>query len=144
VDQSDLVSCHYPGPAISFSFSSMENIFRFLRLSSCGPLSLKRGRVSNLLVQVLMGIAHAVILRPKYGRTRNHILLSHLGPGSLFVASYDWRSCSGGNLFRLHTGVKSNVKVKAILQPTVSRSVYPRVRPPSLGSCGYLIMRCPL
>jgi hypothetical protein len=50
--------------------------------------SLTRGRVCNLLVQLLLGLARAVTLGSKFRRTHDHILLSHLrlpqpgGPGS--------------------------------------------------------------
>jgi hypothetical protein len=37
-----------------------------------------RGRVCNLLVQLLLGLARAVTLGSKSRRTRNYILLSHL------------------------------------------------------------------
>jgi hypothetical protein len=49
--------------------------------------SLTRGRVCNLLVQLLLGLARAVTLGSKSRRTHDHILLSHLrllqplGPG---------------------------------------------------------------
>jgi hypothetical protein len=50
--------------------------------------SLTRGRVCNLPVQLLLGIASAVTLGSKSRRTRDHILLSHLRLDSLSVASY--------------------------------------------------------
>jgi hypothetical protein len=58
-----------------------------LRLYFVAP-SLTRGRVCNLLVQLLLGLARAVTLGSKSHRTHGHILLSHLrlhqpgGPGS--------------------------------------------------------------
>jgi hypothetical protein len=58
-----------------------------LRVSSYGAPSLTRGWVSNLLVQLLLGLVRAVTLGSKSRRTHGHILLSHLilpqpgGPG---------------------------------------------------------------
>jgi hypothetical protein len=58
-----------------------------LRVSWCVAPSLTRGRVCNLLVQLLLGLARAVTLGSKSRRTHDHILLSHLtlpqpgGPG---------------------------------------------------------------
>jgi hypothetical protein len=66
----------------------MEIIFRLLRCSSCGEPSLMIGRVCNSLVQVLLGLASAVIPGPK-SRSRDHILLSHLRLSYLSVASYE-------------------------------------------------------
>jgi hypothetical protein len=40
--------------------------------------SLTRGRVCNVLVQLLLGLARAVTLGSKSRRTQDHILLSHL------------------------------------------------------------------
>jgi hypothetical protein len=47
-----------------------------------------RGRVWNVLVQILLDHGYAVTLVSKSRRTSDHILLSHLRPGSLSVASY--------------------------------------------------------
>jgi hypothetical protein len=63
-----------------------------------------RGRVCNLLVQVLLDLASAVTLVSKSRRTRDHISLSHLRLGSLFIASHDSEGYGGGILTRLHTG----------------------------------------
>jgi hypothetical protein len=52
--------------------------FRQLRLCYFVAPSLTRGRVCNLLVQLLLGLARAVTLGPKSRRTPGHILLSHL------------------------------------------------------------------
>jgi hypothetical protein len=49
-----------------------------MRVSWCGEPSLPREWVCNLLVQLLLGIARAVILGSTSRRTRDHILLSHL------------------------------------------------------------------
>jgi hypothetical protein len=95
-------------------FFLLEIAFRQLRICYFVEPSLTRERVCNLLVQLLLGLARAVTLGSKSGRTHAHILLSHLrlpqprGPGSrsisprnrvaqlysralgsLFVASYD-------------------------------------------------------
>jgi hypothetical protein len=59
-----------------------------------GTPSLMKGRVCNLLVQVLLGLASAVTLACKSRRTRDHILLFHLRLGSLFVASHDLQGYS--------------------------------------------------
>jgi hypothetical protein len=66
----------------------LEISFRQLRLCYFVAPFLTRGRVFNLLVQLLLGLARAVTLGPKSRRTHGHILLSHLrlpqpgGPGS--------------------------------------------------------------
>jgi hypothetical protein len=70
-----------------------------------------RGRVCNLSVQLLLGIARIVTLRSKYHRSCDHILLSHLRLGSLFVASYDSQGCGGGILTHIHMGLNSKSKV---------------------------------
>jgi hypothetical protein len=69
-------------------FFLLQISFRQLRLSYFAAPSLARGgRVCNLLVQLLLGLARAVTLRSKSRRTHGHILLSHLrlpqpgGPG---------------------------------------------------------------
>jgi hypothetical protein len=59
VGQLVLLSGHHPGP-VTNSFTSMENIFRHLRFSSCGAPSLTRRRVSNLSIQLLLGLASAI------------------------------------------------------------------------------------
>jgi hypothetical protein len=54
--------------------------------------SLTRGRVCNLLVQLLLGFARAVTLGSKSRRSHDHILLPHLrlpqpgGPGPVFIS----------------------------------------------------------
>jgi hypothetical protein len=95
-------------------FFHLEISFRQLRLCYFVASSLTRGRVCNLLVQLLLGLARAVTFWSKSRRTRGHILLSQLrlpilegqvpvfisprnmlaqfyprSLGSLFVASYD-------------------------------------------------------
>jgi hypothetical protein len=65
----------------------LEISFRQLRLCYFVAPSLTRGRVYNLLVPLLQGLARAVTLGSKFRRTHGHILLSHLrlpqpgGPG---------------------------------------------------------------
>jgi hypothetical protein len=69
-------------------FFLLEISFRQLRLCYFVVPSLTRGRVCNLLVQLLLDFARAVTLGSKSRRTHDHILLSHLrllqpgGPGS--------------------------------------------------------------
>jgi hypothetical protein len=96
-----------------------------LRVSWCGAPSLTRGRVCNLLVQLLLCLARADTLGFKSRRNHGHILLSHLrlskpgGPGaprnrvaelypralgSLSIASYDSQGYGGDILTRFHWG----------------------------------------
>jgi hypothetical protein len=74
-------------------FFLLEISFRQLRLCYFVAPSLTRGRVRNLLVQLLLGLARAVTLGSKSRRTHGHSLLSHLrlpqpgGPGSrIYIA----------------------------------------------------------
>jgi hypothetical protein len=66
----------------------LEISFRQLWVCNFVAPSLTRGRVCNLLVQLLLGLARAVTLVLKSRRTHGHILLFHLrlpqpgGPGS--------------------------------------------------------------
>jgi hypothetical protein len=60
-------------------FFLLEISFRQLRLCYFVAPSLTRERVSNLLLQLLLGLARAVTLGSKSRRTHGHILLSHLG-----------------------------------------------------------------
>jgi hypothetical protein len=68
-------------------FFLLEIFFRHLRVCYFVAPSLTRGRVCNLLVQLLLGLARAVTLRSKSRRTHGQILLPHLklpqpgGPG---------------------------------------------------------------
>jgi hypothetical protein len=86
VGQSVLVSGAHLGHATNFSFS-LKFPFRHLRVCYFVAPSLTRGRVCNLLVQLLLGLARAVTLGSKSRRTHDHILLSNLrlpwpgGPG---------------------------------------------------------------
>jgi hypothetical protein len=67
-------------------FFLLEIFFRQLRLCYFIVLSLARGRVCNLLVQLLLGLARAVTLGSKSRRIHGHIFLSHLRlpqPGGL-------------------------------------------------------------
>jgi hypothetical protein len=87
VGQSVLVSGAHLEPMTRFLFL-LEISFRQLRVSYFIAPSLTRGRVCNLLVQLLLGLARAVTLGSKSRRAHDHILLSHLrlpqpgGPGS--------------------------------------------------------------
>jgi hypothetical protein len=77
VDQYVLVSGAHLGPVTNFSFA-----LKF-PLDCCGFVifvtpSLTRGRVCNLLVQLLLGLARAAALGCKSRRTQGYILLSHL------------------------------------------------------------------
>jgi hypothetical protein len=73
----------------------LEYFFRQLRFCSFVAPSLTRGRVCNLLVQLLLGFARAVTLGSKSCRTHGHILLSHMrlpqpgGPGSRIYISQE-------------------------------------------------------
>jgi hypothetical protein len=79
-----------------------------LRVCSCGALSLTRGRVCHL--QLLVGLASAVILGSGSRGTRDHILLSQI-LDFLFVASCDSQGYGGGIRPRLHTGYKASLKL---------------------------------
>jgi hypothetical protein len=95
-------------------FSLLEISYRQLRLCYFVVPSLMRGRVCNLLEQLILGLARAVTPGSECHRTHGHILLSHLrlpnledqvpvfisprnrvaqlyprALGSLFVVSYD-------------------------------------------------------
>jgi hypothetical protein len=59
-------------------FFCLEISFRQLRLCYFVAPSLTRGRVCNLLVQLLLGLTRAVTLGSKSRRTHGHILLSYL------------------------------------------------------------------
>jgi hypothetical protein len=69
-------------------FFLLEISFRQFRLCYFVAPTLTRGRICNLLVQLLLDLARAVTLGSKSRRTHDHILLSHLrppqpgGPGS--------------------------------------------------------------
>jgi hypothetical protein len=71
---------HPPG-----AHEQMSITVRHLRCSYCEAPALTRGRICNLLVHVLLGLANAVTLRSKSCRTSDHISLSHLRLGSLSV-----------------------------------------------------------
>jgi hypothetical protein len=58
-------------------FFLLEISFTQLRVCNFVAPSLTRGRVCNLLVQLLLGLARAVTLGSKYHRTQGRILLSH-------------------------------------------------------------------
>jgi hypothetical protein len=59
-------------------FFHLKIPFRHLRVCYFVAPSLMRGRVCNLRVQLLLGLARAVTLGLKSCRTHGHILLSHL------------------------------------------------------------------
>jgi hypothetical protein len=86
----------------------LEIFFRQLRFCNFVAASLTRGRVCNLVVQLLLDLARAVTLGSKSRRPHGHILLS---------------------LTRLPQPVK--VKVKVTLRLTVSQ--YVLVSSPNLG-----------
>jgi hypothetical protein len=69
VGQSVLVSGHHLGLATNLYFFSMEIIGRYLRFFKYGAPSLMRGRVCNLLIQVLLGLASPVTLGSKSHKT---------------------------------------------------------------------------
>jgi hypothetical protein len=73
VGQSVLVSGSNLDPMTRVLFS----VWR-LRVSWCRAPSLTRGRVCNILVQLLPDLVRAVTLESKFRRTHDHILLSHL------------------------------------------------------------------
>jgi hypothetical protein len=95
-------------PFFNYSFNLMTNILRYMQFSSFGTPSQTRGQVCNFAIQLLLGLATSVTLRSKSHRTRDCILLPHLGPGSLSVAPYDSKSYGGIILTLLYT-VESNV-----------------------------------
>jgi hypothetical protein len=83
-------------------FFLFEISFRQLRLCYFVEASLTRGRVCNLLAQLLLRLARAVTLGSKSRRTHGHILLPHLrlpqpgGPGPHIYISLEQ-----GRLLRL-------------------------------------------
>jgi hypothetical protein len=92
-----------PRPFFLFHGNFLQIFAGFLGGGYWAP-SLTRGRASNLLVEVLVGLASAVTVGSNFRRTRTYILLSYLRLGSL-----------------------SEVEVS--LRPTVSEPVYLGVGP---------------
>jgi hypothetical protein len=84
------------------------------------------GRVSNLLVHLLLDPASAVILGSPSLRTSDHILISHLRLVAIFDASYISSSAPGTS--KLISKIK--VRIKVILLTTVSRQARPCIRTP--------------
>jgi hypothetical protein len=84
-----------PSETFDQFFFLLEISFRQLRICYFVAPSLTRGRVCNLLVQLLLGLARAVTLGLKSRRTHGHIFLSHLsllqpgGPGSRIYIPQD-------------------------------------------------------
>jgi hypothetical protein len=78
VSRPDSLSVRRPFGTRNQFFFLLEISFRQLRLCYFVVPSLTRGRVCNLLVQLLLGLARAVTLESKSCRTHSHILLSHL------------------------------------------------------------------
>jgi hypothetical protein len=63
--------------------------------------------VCNLPEQVLLGLASTATLRSKSRRIGDHILVSHLRLGPLFVTSYDSQGGYDGRILtRLNTGTE--------------------------------------
>jgi hypothetical protein len=89
-------------------FFLLEISFRQLQLCYFVAPSLTRGRVCNLLVQWLLGLARAVTLESKSHRTHGHILLSHLrlpqpggpGPRIYIPPGTGWPSYTPGHWVR--------------------------------------------
>jgi hypothetical protein len=127
VGQSVLVSGAHLGPATNFSFL-LEISFRQMRVCYFVAPSLTRGRVCNLLVQLLLDLPEQSLLSrspveltaifysliwdspnlegqvPVFISPRNRVAQWYpRALGSLFVASYDSQGCGGGILTRLHT-----------------------------------------
>jgi hypothetical protein len=93
---------------------SLGKYFRIFWFSSFGAPFLTTGRVYNLLLQVLLGIARVVTVGSKLRNTRDHILLYHLRLGSLFVTSYDRQGYGGSILTRLRTGWSLSIALSFI------------------------------
>jgi hypothetical protein len=98
-----------------------------LRVCWCGTLSLTRWRVCRL--QLLLGLASAVILWSESRGTRDHILLSQIRdfpfPRLLLLAGLRWRYSTPPP-----RGILSaDSKVKVTLRLTVSQSVSLGVEP---------------
>jgi hypothetical protein len=133
------------GPVTNFVFL-LEISFRQLRLCYFVAPSLTRGRICNLLLQLLLGLATAVTLGSNHG----HILLPHLrlpqpgGPGSRIYIPQEQggsvippgtgfpfcrllttcRDYGGGILTRLHTGKFSHSSNPNIIIQLINRTGY--------------------
>jgi hypothetical protein len=115
---------------------------------------LTRGRVCNLLVQLLLGLARALTLGSKVCTTRDHISLLHLrlpnmegqipvfmfprnrvaqlypwALGCLFVFSYDSHGYGGGILISLHRPIEmhGNWSALNILDTHSARNTSPEM-----------------
>jgi hypothetical protein len=84
-------------------FYLLEISFRQLPLSYFVAPSLTRGRVCNLLVQLLLGLGRGVTLGSKSRSSHGHILLSHLTWKARFPYLYPpgigWSSYTPGTGF---------------------------------------------
>jgi hypothetical protein len=144
-----------------------------LQVSWCGAPSLTRGRVCNLLVQLLLDLARAVTLGSKSRRTQtifycliwdspNLVVqfpvfisprngMAQLYPwalGSLSVASYDSQGCGGVILTCLHSRmiiVSGSVISAALLSTPYLQQLVVYIWPPlwSSGQSSWLQMRRP-
>jgi hypothetical protein len=113
VGQSVLVSGTHLGPVTNFFFL-LEISFRQLRVCYFVAPSLTRGRVCNLLVQLILGLARAITLGRSPAELQVPVFIfpgnrvAQLYPkalGSLFVASCDSQGYGESILTRLHTGL---------------------------------------
>jgi hypothetical protein len=121
VGQSVRITGRHLGPPTNYSFSSFDIIFGYLRvIFHYGELSLTRRWVS-----ILLALSATRPWNPYKSRVH---AAQNFRP--YFIAPL--QGCGGSILTCLHTQYRVfQVKVKAFLWATVSRPVYPRIRPPS-------------